>query len=425
MKKKIGIILSIIIAIMLIGGIVYNVYARYVLSKRVSISFDTADYYFDVEVDRTQITSFPATINVSVKNYEGENFTDTDLQYNITVNEGYTIQINDEKIERNLQGNKKNEDSFVITINKNENYNTQLINLQFNVKKPYTDNIIKKIAYNEEYKFDYTGNPQEFIAKETGIYKLETWGAQGGDISYDYYGGYGGYSVGTVELEKNDKLYIYVGAKGEDSLVSAEPHRTVGGYNGGGYGYVQSKTGKLFAGAGGGATHIATKEGLLSELENYKENVLIVSGAGAGAYGYGNSTATTWWNGNSGGGYIGGYSYEKGRAGTQSTGYSFGQAYATIDDYVTNANYSGGGGGYYGGYGSWGERGAGGGSGYIGNPLLKSYNNIRKAMYAYNCDESSESATYTVSTTNVSEVATPMYAKIGNGYAKITFIGQE
>ena len=46
-------------------------------------------------------------------------------------------------------------------------------------------------------------------------------------------------------------------------------------------------------------------------------------------------------------------------------------------------------------------------------------------MYAYNCDESSESDTYTISTTNVSEIAKPMYAKIGNGYAKITFIDQE
>jgi len=43
-------------------------------------------------------------------------------------------------------------------------------------------------------------------------------------------------------------------------------------------------------------------------------------------------------------------------------------------------------------------------------------------MYCYNCEESSEESTKTISTTNVSEEAISNYAKIGNGYARITLI---
>lgn len=59
-----------------------------------------------------------------------------------------------------------------------------------------------------------------------------------------------------------------------------------------------------------------------------------------------------------------------------------------------------------------------GGSGYIGNNLL-----TNKAMYCYNCTESSDTNTKTISTTNVSETPTSNYAKIGHGYARITYVG--
>ena len=61
--------------------------------------------------------------------------------------------------------------------------------------------------------------------------------------------------------------------------------------------------------------------------------------------------------------------------------------------------------------------GAGGGSGYIGNSQL-----TNKAMYCYNCEESTEESTKTISTTNVSETPISKYAKKGNGYARITII---
>ena len=46
------------------------------------------------------------------------------------------------------------------------------------------------------WDYDYTGGEQTFKVPITGTYKLETWGAQGGN-AYDERasGGYGGYSV--------------------------------------------------------------------------------------------------------------------------------------------------------------------------------------------------------------------------------------
>lgn len=79
-----------------------------------------------------------------------------------------------------------------------------------------------------------------------------------------------------------------------------------------------------------------------------------------------------------------------------------------------------GGGGFYGGGATTGAGGAGGGSGYIGNPLLKD-----KVMYCYNCEESNEESTKTISTTCNEETPTSNCAKKGNGYARITLISIE
>ena len=83
----------------------------------------------------------------------------------------------------------------------------------------------ESIAIGEFKKqdFDYTGTIQTFVAPKTGIYKLETWGAQGGnatDGTNTARGGYGSYSVGEVALQQGDTLYINVGGQN--------------GYNGGG-----------------------------------------------------------------------------------------------------------------------------------------------------------------------------------------------
>ena len=115
------------------------------------------------------------------------------------------------------------------------------------------------------FNYDYTGNLQTFMAQVSGTYKLETWGAQGG-----WAGGYGGYSIGTISLSVNDKLYIAVGGKGGDvGWESAASTIPKGGYNGGGNGGrgLNYSSGTYpTGGGGGGATsiqNILVKDGLL------------------------------------------------------------------------------------------------------------------------------------------------------------------
>ena len=69
---------------------------------------------------------------------------------------------------------------------------------------------------DEGWIFDYTGEIQIFVAPKTGVYSLETWGAQGGDASdgtLTARGGYGAYAYGEVVLSQGDTLYINVGGQ--------------------------------------------------------------------------------------------------------------------------------------------------------------------------------------------------------------------
>ena len=268
------------------------------------------------------------------------------------------------------------------------------------------------------YNYEYSGNEDVMIVKKAGKYKLEVWGAQGGDASA--VGGFGGYSVGEVNLNENDQLYINVGEQGTSSLIFTSSF-VVGGhfaYNGGG----QSSSSKDSRwGGGGGATHIAKVSGLLSKLENNKDDILIVAGGGGGA-GNWNSTQN---NGGAGGGYIGknGSGGDIGYGATQSAPGANTKNGESLNRIVGAFGQggsvgAGGGGGYYGGGSGWvNGSSAGGGSGYIGNSLLSS-----KVMYCYNCGQSSKENTKTVSTTCNEETPTENCAKKGNGYAKITYI---
>ena len=246
-----------------------------------------------------------------------------------------------------------------------------------------------------------------------GSYQLEVWGAQGGTGMVDgvakYEGGYGGYSIGTIELNKGDLLSVNVGGKGEDALDREIGSN--GGYNGGGIGGVDnnySSSGGNEPGAGGGgATHIATRYGFLSYFENKQEKLLIVAGGGGGST-YGGS-------GGNGGGIQGNSGTSTSTVvGTQISGNAFGVG---GNGGANSSGAGGGGGGYYGGGGGAAGSNAtgGGGSGYIGNNLL-----VDKLMYCYNCTTSDDLTTLTYSTTNVSDTPISNYAKIGDGAAKIT-----
>ena len=329
-------------------------------------------------------------------------------------------------------------------------YNTTLEDLNNEIKSFKSKIVVlgKPINYTGDtvFNFDYTGGEQTFTAPVSGTYRLETWGAQGGDTYSNAYdvatsrvGGSGGYSEGYINLTDNSKLYIYVGQGGISTMVDStklsENCFAPQTYNGGGSAFIKNCIDS--AGTGGGATHIATKSGLLSSLENFKDNILIVSGGGGGSYAFDSFAA----NGGSGGGFKGNLPSDLQHDGlcgwnrtltfgTKSTQFSGGttsgcevngQTQATFglgEPTIGPDNYgSGGGGGYYGGGAGRTAYGSGGGSGYIGNSLL-----TNKAMYCYNCEESSEESTKTISTTCNEETPTSYCAKKGNGYARITLI---
>jgi len=309
----------------------------------------------------------------------------------------------------------------------------------------------KTLTKISQIDFGYIGSIQSVKIPLSGRYKLEVWGAQGSTQGNTYKGilygaGYGGYTVGNIGLNSEDALYIGVGGKGTYNKTKTKKVNSVvcylnGGYNGGGNTTTSSQNG------GGGATHIARSSGILSEFETKIDDVLIVAGGGGGCSAY--SLPSSWkkYIGH-GGGYVGGVgvasqSYNKstiafggnqtdgGNGGGNTTAMkklpykgSFGQGGAGY------TNSSGGGGGYYGGGGGYGTtsgnstdgytyqygKGAGG-SGYFSTAVSEG------CMYTYSTlNISTETATLTNSTTNVSDDAISEYAKKGHGYARITLI---
>ena len=199
-----------------------------------------------------------------------------------------------------------------------------------------------------------------------GTYKLEVYGAQGGDYSTDARrGGYGGFGSGTKILSAATTLYIGVGGK---------PTSTKGGFNGGGAGISRGK-------GGGGKTHI----GIASTYSN--SSAIIVAGGGGGGgpeTGNGNRTDGSYGAGGGVNGYEGmdGTYHAQGlnRSGGGGSQTAGGTAWSTggnagsagIGGNASGYSSGGGGGGYYGGGGAYDNdsdpdgRHGGGGSGYIG-----------------------------------------------------------
>lgn len=234
--------------------------------------------------------------------------------------------------------------------------------------------------------FGYEGRSREIVL-EKGKYKLEVWGAQGGNSAGcgtgrhanvpRGKGGLGGYSVGQITLSEKTKFFIYVGGEGK-SAQAGDGMDTAGSFPDGG----GTKTGHCsydstsVPGTGGGSTSIRAKSDSLYSR-------VIVAGGGGGAGGDNYCTD----HGGFGGGASGGNSYAIGSlrdrgAGTQTgstpgpigsgsegVAGTFGQGATGL--YRTGCDSGGGGGGGWYGGGSGGYGGdtncasGGGGSGWI------------------------------------------------------------
>lgn len=142
------------------------------------------------------------------------------------------------------------------------------------------------------FNYDYTGTVQE-VTLPPGRYKLQCWGAQGGNsYSYSGVGSKGGYSEGEITLSEVTTLYIFVGGKGGNGSSTSLVN---GGWNGGGgsvgrSSYNSGNTyGISYPACGGGATDIATVTSGMSYSGGRTNRSaasllsrLIVAGGGAG-----------------------------------------------------------------------------------------------------------------------------------------------
>jgi len=268
--------------------------------------------------------------------------------------------------------------------------------------------------------FDYTGGEQTYTTYANCQYKLEVWGASGG-WAYDSTrssgaGGYGGYAEGVVKLASDTEISVVIGGEGKSNCNTSS---CVGGYNGGSESSKWAGGSSLYTGGGGGATHMALDTGVLSDLSAHATDgrVLIVAGGGGGGNYY-NRISLRNSTGGSGGGAVGvaGPGQSSNTPGSQSGGGSFGLGLTVYHSDSTG----GAGGGYYGGRSHAVHTSGGGGSGYIGSSSLVSAAGVTKHMTCYDCAESSDANTRTISNNCATATATPDCSKIGNGYARIT-----
>lgn len=253
--------------------------------------------------------------------------------------------------------------------------------------------------------YEYRGGTETFTAPVTGIYKLEVWGAQGGSSNSNDIGGKGGYTVGQIELAKDDVLMINVGGQGNF------PEFSDGGYNGGGQGGQGSTQGS----GGGGATDIRYKGTDLTKrvivagggggAGNYNgSSNPSVGGAGGGSYGGTGSSFATSYNGGGGsataGGAIPAFNTSittAAKAGVFGIGGAGGV-------YSSTYGGGGGGGGYFGGAGGVRYGVGGGGSGYCGAILAECTTTVGTVQFPNTNGTGRETG------------------HAGNGYAKITLV---
>lgn len=157
--------------------------------------------------------------------------------------------------------------------------------------------------------FDYTGSVQT-TTLTPGRYKLECWGAQGGNSNQSNgtygNGGKGGYSTGILNVSTNTTIYITVGGQGQNGIFNT---RTAGGFNGGGDGYGTNNSG--VGGGGGGASDISLMSPVFSHSSYFINNIrdtnsllsriIVAGGGGSAGYDVRNNAA----NGGAGGGTTG------------------------------------------------------------------------------------------------------------------------
>lgn len=225
--------------------------------------------------------------------------------------------------------------------------------------------------------FDYTGSVQT-ATLTPGRYKLECWGAEGGNgTDSPNTNGKGGYSVGVLTLSQTLNIFIYAGGAGIATPSASGWTITNGGFNGGGW----TRSYNTSVGSGGGGSDIRIGQ------DSLYSRVIVAGGGGGSGNGRGASGHGGGYNGI---GYVAGtgsvsidnngYNNVIGNYATQTTGGdcivyqsdeqnnskagTFGIGACFYSNNSSNTASGAGGGGWYGG-GATNHCSGGGGSGYV------------------------------------------------------------
>ena len=326
------------------------------------------------------------------------------------------------------------------------------LNLSFTVN--YVQSSVRVVRYINNWEFDYTGGEQTFTVPYNGTYKLELWGAQGGEYNSANYGGRGGYTSGEIYLDAGTTLYIYVGQAGAYSGNITTPTS----WNGGG---ASGNNAGGKSSSGGGSTDVRLINGAWNNEQSLISRIMVAAGGGGSVNASGYTTP-----GGYGGGLIGGYAdgtWSNNTPPTGATQTSTGTDPKNISGKTGTFGYAsqtnsdgwggGGGGGYYGGVAGHGEGGSGGSSyisGHTGCVATTSSTDktpksgcvtgttdnecsIHNSKKAFTNTKMIDGEGYSWTTTRSDQELMPTpsgstYASkqghTGNGYAKITFLSK-
>lgn len=147
--------------------------------------------------------------------------------------------------------------------------------INYPINNVYPANI-KNIVDGDIVKtFSCTKEGQEYSIPESGYYKIECWGASGGNAGAAI-GGKGAYTNGIIYLSKGEKIYVYVGEAGKNGTVSGSAMD--GSFNGGGPCGGTNDYGTLST--GGGSTDIRLLGGEWDNFDSLKTRIMVASGGG-------------------------------------------------------------------------------------------------------------------------------------------------
>ena len=205
-----------------------------------------------------------------------------------------------------------------------------------------------------------------------GRYKLQVWGASGGDDvnnnqSLSSHGGLGGYAEGILTLTAKKTVYLHYGTVGYKGVYGKVGASAIGqGCNGGGGATCLESNHAACGFGGGGASDIRIGGDTL-----YHRVIVAGGGGGSDDHSTGSDECVNCWNdgtAGAGGGIEGIRGKQNGVAnvivaGTQTSGNAFGVGGAP----GINQDLGGGGGGWYGGIApqTVSNAGGGGGSGFV------------------------------------------------------------